>query len=152
MNYEVVHLEEKSVAGLTIRTSNNDENMVKCIGNLWQEFFAKGVYQSIPNKQNANSIGLYTNYESDASGAYNMIVCCEISDSAGLPNGINRYTIPAGKYAKFVVQGDVEQAVSEFWSKLWLMDLDRKYSCDFEEYQSDCEMSNAEIHIYIALN
>jgi len=95
---------------------------------------------------------LYTNYESDASGAYDMVVCCQVSDSAGLPNGINIYTIPAGKYAKFIVQGDVEQAVSEFWSKLWLMDLDRKYSCDFEEHQSECEMSNAEIHIYIALN
>jgi predicted transcriptional regulator YdeE len=60
--------------------------------------------------------------------------------------------IPDGKYAKFVVHGDIHQAVADFWSKLWSMDLDRKYSCDFEEYQNDCETNDAEIHIYISLN
>lgn len=151
MNYEIVSLEQKIVAGLTIRTSNNDCNMVTSIGNLWKKFFADGVYQSILNKQNANSIGLYTNYESDVTGAYDMMVCCEIINTTSLPIGVNTKIIPAGRYAKFVVHGDVQQAVAEFWSKLWSMDLDRKYSCDFEEYQSGCEMNNAEIHIYISL-
>lgn len=32
MNYEVVYLKEKIVAGITIRTSNNDPNMGKPIG------------------------------------------------------------------------------------------------------------------------
>lgn len=152
MNYEVVNLEEKTVAGLTIRTNNNDSNMAKSIGNLWQKFFADGMYQSIANKQNDNSIGLYTNYESDVNGAYDVMVCCEIIDTVSLLIGVNTQIIPAGRYAKFVVHGDVPQVVAEFWSKLWSMDLDRKYSCDFEEYQSGCEMNNAEIHIYISLN
>lgn len=110
------------------------------------------MYEGILNKQNDKSIGLYTNYESDANGAYDMMVCCEVVDTSGLPAGVNAQKIPAGKYAKFVVHGDVQQAVMEFWTKLWSMDLDRKYSCDFEEYQNSCGGNNAEIHIYISLN
>lgn len=154
MQYEIVNLEEKSVAGLKIRSSNDDVNMTKAIGDVWQKFFAEGFYQSISNKKNDYSIGLYTNYEFTGnvmSAAYDMMVCCEISETENLPMGVDAKVIPAGKYAKFVVHGDVKEAVSEFWTKLWSMNLDRKYSCDFEEYHSGCEMHNAEIHIYISL-
>jgi len=152
MDYEIVHLEEKTVAGLRIQTRNSDPNMTLSIGGLWQDFFAKGIYQSIANKQNDKSIGLYTNYESDANGPYDMMVCCEIQNTSNLPDSVHAQTIPAGKYAKFIVQGDTQKVVAEFWMELWSMDLDRKYSCDFEEYQSGGDMNNAEIHIYIALH
>lgn len=41
-------------------------------------------------------------------------------------------------------------AVSEFWQKLWNLNLDRSFICDFEEYQN-ADLENAEIHIYIGL-
>lgn len=151
MNYEVINLEEKTVAGLTIRTSNNDPAMAKSIGSIWKKFFADGVYQSIVNKYGDKSIGLYTNYEEDVHGAYDMMACCEVVDTINLPAGVDTQVIPAGRYAKFIVHGDVQQAVAKFWTQLWSMDLERKYSCDFEEYQSGCDMKNAEIHIYISL-
>lgn len=60
--------------------------------------------------------------------------------------------IPKGKYAKFVIVGDVQKSVGEAWSKIWSMNLKRKYTCDFEEYQNNTEdMQNQEIHIYIAI-
>lgn len=152
MNYETVQLEEKKVAGLKIRTSNTDPDMSSSIGAVWQKFFEDGIYQSIPNKENDKSIGLYMNYENGINGAYDMMVCCEIPNSSILSDSVQSETIPAGKYAKFIIQGHMQKAVAEFWMKLWSMDLDRKYSCDFEEYQSGCDMDNAEIHIYISLN
>jgi len=151
MNYEIVNLEEKAVAGLLIRTSNSDPNMSKLIGELWQGFFTKGTYQAISNKKNDKTIGLYTNYDSDVNGEYDVMVCCEIQNRSNLPTGVYAKIIPVGKYAKFIVKGDMQKAVTEFWMKLWSMDLDRKYSCDFEEYQSGGDMNNAEIHIYISL-
>lgn len=151
MNYEVVYLEEKIATGLRIHTSNKDVTMMKSISDLWHKFFAEGVYESILHKKNDRSIGLYTNYEGDVHGAYDMMVCCEVTDSTNLPLDVKLQIIPAGKYAKFVVHGDVQQGVTAFWTKLWSMDLARKYSCDFEEYQSGYEMSQAEIHIYISL-
>ncbi|HEX3038257.1 MAG TPA: GyrI-like domain-containing protein [Oscillospiraceae bacterium] len=150
MNYEIVDLEEKTVAGLTIRTQNSDPNMSKNIGTLWEKFFSQGVFASIPNKSNANTIGLYTNYESDFSGAYDMMVCCEIYSLENLHTPLHVKTIPAGKYAKFVLHGDV-QAVGAFWAELWQMKLNRKYDCDFEEYQDGGDMEHMEIAIYISL-
>lgn len=151
MNYELVQLEEKKVAGLRIRTSNSDPGMSNNIGMAWQSFFAEGIYHSIPDKKNDKSIGLYTNYENGASGAYDVMVCCEVEAGASLPANVQSEIISAGKYAKFIIHGHVQKAVGEFWLKLWSMDLDRKYCCDFEEYQGGGDMENSEIHMYISL-
>jgi predicted transcriptional regulator YdeE len=151
MNYEIVALEEKTVAGLIIRTGNSSPSMTQEIGALWEKFFSEGVYESIPNKSGTNTIGLYTNYEDGITGVYDMMVCCEISTPKNLPARLTVKTIPAGKYAKFAVHGDIKM-VGEFWVELWQMKLDRKFDCDFEEYQSGGDMQNMEISIYISLN
>ncbi|MBC3796339.1 GyrI-like domain-containing protein [Acetobacterium tundrae] len=152
MNYEVVELKEKKVVGLTARTSNQDENMTKTIGGLWQKFYGEGVYGSIPDKNNDCSIGLYSNYNDGASDAYDVTVCCEVSEIKELPTDLDAKTIDAGKYAKFVVRGHAQNAVADFWTKLWGMDLNRKFGCDFEEYQAGGDMENSEIHVYISIN
>ncbi|WP_088186761.1 GyrI-like domain-containing protein [Desulfosporosinus sp. FKA] len=152
MNYELVLLEAKKVAGFKIRTGNSDPNMSSSIGIAWQRFFAEGIYHSIPHKKNDKSLGLYTNYENGVSGAYDVMICCEVEDTVSLPENVQSEIITSGKYARFVIHGHVQKAVEEFWTKLWSMDLDRKYSCDFEEYQGGGDMENAEIHIYISLN
>jgi predicted transcriptional regulator YdeE len=152
MDYELVQLEEKKVAGLRIRTSNSDPNMGSSIGMAWQKFFEEGIYNCIPDKKNDKSIGLYTNYENGVNGAYDVMVCCEVENMPSSDEDIQPEIIPSGKYAKFIIHGHVQKAVAEFWMKLWSMNLDRKYSCDFEEYQGGGDMENAEIHIYISLN
>jgi len=150
MNYEIVQLEEKKVAGLRIRTSNQDPNMSKDIGLAWQSFFSEGIYHSIPGKKNNKSIGLYTNYENGVHGEYDVMICCEVADTESFGKNLSSEIISSGKYAKFIIQGHVQKIVPEFWMKLWSMDLDRKYGTDFEEYQGN-DMENGEIHIYISL-
>ncbi|NOW05275.1 putative transcriptional regulator YdeE [Clostridium beijerinckii] len=44
----------------------------------------------------------------------------------------------------------MEKAVVETWSKIWQMDLDRRYEADFEEYLNS-DFDNAKIDIYISL-
>lgn len=151
MDYEIVEIKEKIVGGITATTNNKDENMTQIIGGLWRNFFEPAIYASIPNKKNNYIIGLYSNYENGVNGSYDATVCCEISMCDNLPDGVNVKKIPSGKYAKFVVRGHMQKAVSEFWKKLWSMDLDRKFSGDFEEYQNG-DIENCEIHVYIALN
>lgn len=152
MNYEIVYLKEKAVAGITIRTSNSDPCMSKIIGEAWQKFWENNIYESISNKENNNSIGLYTNYENEVNGEYDLMVCCEIYKKENIPDCINVKEIEEGKYAKFVVKGNPQKAVAEFWNELWLMNLDRKYSFDFEEYKGDYKNDDAEVDIYISIN
>lgn len=151
MNYEIVNLEQKTVAGIKIRTSNSSPSMTREIGETWQKFYEQGIYASIPGKVNGKAIGLYTNYENDVNGEYDVLVCCEVSGTENLPDGLATKVIPAGKYAKFTVQGNME-AVGACWGEIWQTKLDRNFDCDFEEYQESDDMEHMEVYTYISLN
>lgn len=150
MDYEIVALEEKTVAGLVARTNNSAPDMGAVIGGLWSRFYQEGIYATIPKKVNDKALGIYTDYAKDEREDYSVLVACEVEAADNLPNDVQARKIPAGKYAKFVVKGNMQKAVADFWQKLWSLDLPRAFTFDFEEYQND-DMEHAEIHIYIAL-
>lgn len=149
MNYEIVSLNEKTVAGYCARTNNASPDMEKVIGGLWQKFYSPEGYPMIPDKLNDKALGIYTDYADDEKADYTVAVACEVK-GGNVPEDFDVRKIPAGKYAKFVVRGNMVTAVQQFWQELWQMKLDRSYICDFEEYQNS-DMDNAEIHIYIGL-
>ncbi len=152
MKYEIVELEEKVVEGIRIKTTNQDGKSMQDIGMTWQKLFANGIYEKIPNKVNGKTIGLYTEYEGDYINPYIFIAGAEVSQSVGVNKEIESIVIPKGKYAKFVIIGDVQNSVGQAWQEIWNMDLKRKYTCDFEEYQNNSEdMQKQEIHIYIGV-
>lgn len=152
MEFEIVELEEKIVEGISIKTTNQDGQSIQDIAKLWQKFFMDGVYNKVENKVNNKTIGLYTDYEGDYTKPYKFVVCTEVSEKSDNIEERLIKTVPKGKYAKFVINGDVQNAVGEAWSKIWNMNLNRKYTCDFEEYQNNTEdMQNQEIHIYISI-
>lgn len=149
MKYEIVRLEEKIAVGVSARTNNMSPDMGAVIGGLWNRFYNEGIYASIPGKAGKKALGIYTDYAGDWKADYTVFAACETTAE---PQG-DQYSIcriPAGRYAKFVVHGDMVQAVAAAWQEIWQMDLPRTFQCDFEEYQDDC-MDNAEIHIYVGL-
>lgn len=150
MNYEVVELSEKTVVGLTARTNNSAPDMTSVIGGLWGRFFGEGIFAAIRQKANDKSLGIYTDYAGNEHDDYSIVVACEVNAADTVPSGAVVKTIPAGRYAKFVVQGHLHTAVAAFWQQLWAMELPRAYTCDFEEYQN-ADPDNALIHIYIGL-
>ena len=147
MKYEIVNLEEKFVVGISARTNNNSADMSNIITGLWTSFFKDGIYQSIQNKVNHKTLGVYTEYENNENDDYTVMVGCEVSCES---KELTCVKIPAGKYAKFIAKGDIHLAVAEVWQEVWKMNLNRSFVCDFEEYQNE-DVKNAEIHIYIGL-
>ena len=151
MNYEIVTLEKKTVVGKSIITTNENGQSMKDIGAMWQHFIGKGIYDSIENKSTGKGIGLYTDYEGDATKPYRFMCCTEVSKSDN-PNHETR-VIDGEKYAKFTIKGDIVESVGKAWKEIWAMDLDRKFSYDFELYHNDSEdMNNQTIDIYISIN
>ena len=150
MNYEVVSLEEKIVAGVAARTSNDSPEMGKVIGGLWQKLFAEGIFMQIKDVANEKSIGLYTDYAGSQHEEYMVVVGREVKTEEQELENIAVTKIPAGNYAKFIVRGDVQKDVAKLWEELPKMGLARTYVCDFEEYQ-DGDLEQAEIHIYIGI-
>ena len=147
MNYEIVNLEEKIVVGITARTGNNDPDIQKIVGGLWQDFMGKGIEKSLKNRANEYCIGLYTNYNFEEV-TYDVTVGAEVLEN-GNPE-LSTKTIPAGEYAKFSIRGDVVVDVSNAWNEIWAMPLERTFTGDFEEYLSN-ENGGADINIYVAL-
>ena len=147
MNYEIVTLEKKIIAGLTNRTGNNDPLCGKIIGGLWQKFMGEGIYNNLKNKVNEYSIGLYSDYDF-SNNTYDVTVGAEVSECENAELSLK--TIPGGKYALFSITGDVVEDVSKAWEEIWTMPLERTFSGDFEEYLSN-DNGNAKINIYVAL-
>lgn len=143
MKYEIIEVKEKTVVGLLKRTTNENMKAVNDIACLWQKFMGIGVYDSIKNKCDSDTIGLYTNYESD------FIACCEVTKIENLERSLISEKILAGKYAKFTTHGDIKQAVGELWQQIWQMNLGRIYSCDYEVYHNGNEKNIIDIYISI---
>lgn len=149
MNYEIVFLKEKNVVGFSARTNNNSPEMGKIIGGLWQRLYMPENVGKVNSRTNEKALGIYTDYSSDECGDYTAMAGFEVADGKH-QEGFDFVKIPSGKYAKFVVKGNMITAVQEFWQKLWETELERSFVCDFEEYQN-ADPENAEIHIYIGL-
>lgn len=145
MNYEIVNLEEKIVVGVSAITSNDDPNMGKIIGGLWEKLYQGGVNETIKNKVNEYAIGLYSDYEDNKYLVTAGNEVCKVENE-----GLTIKKIPAGKYAKFSIEGHMEKAVAQAWNEIWKIDLDRSYKADFEEYLNS-DFNNAKIDIYISL-
>jgi predicted transcriptional regulator YdeE len=150
MEYEIIELKEKTVTGVTARTNNNDPAMTAVIGGLWEKFFSPSVCQAITGRKNAFTLGIYTDYAGTEKDDYTVIVGCEVDADTPVSAPLELRKLPAGKYARFTVRGDVHTAVAEFWQQLWAMKLPRAFTCDFEEYRNN-DMEHAEIFIYISL-
>ena len=104
------------------------------------------------NRVNGKSVGLYCDYAQDMS--YTVLAGCQIS-SEGVAeaekNGLTVKKIPAGRYAKFTVKGEVSKVVGETWTEIWNTPLERTFTGDYEEYQEDCATGNGTIFIYLAV-
>lgn len=151
MNYETVLLEQKAFAGVKDITNNASSDMGLKIGGLWQKLYS-GIAQSMKNRVNAKSVGLYCDYQQN--GDYTVLAGCEIPVEKiqdAEKEGLAVKTVPAGKYAKFVVKGNVQTAVAAAWSDIWQMPLERTFTGDFEEYQEDTVSGEGTIFIYIAI-
>ena len=152
MKYEIVELEKKVVVGIKIKTTNENGKSIQDIGMTWQKLFSNGLYEKIPNKVNNKTIGLYTEYEGDYTKPYIFVAGAESSKEDENNEEIESIVIPNGKYAKFIITGDVQDSVGKAWQEIWNMNLKRNYICDFEEYQNNSsDMQKQEMHIYIGI-
>ena len=151
MDYEIVTLDEKFVAGVQTVTNNSAADMQSKIGGLWQKLYS-GIAQSMKNRTNRKAIGVYGDYQQN--GDYTVLAGCEIKSDGIIDaekSALSVKKISGGKYAKFVVKGDVQKAVGNAWGEIWKTPLERIFTGDFEEYQEDTESGSGTIIIYIAV-
>lgn len=128
------------VSGLAVRTVNRDEadpSRAKLPG-LWGQFYGQHLSDKISNRTvNSLVYGVYSDYESDASGPYT--VTAGVSVSVPAPD-YSSAPVRAGQYLVFESRGAMPQAVVDGWSAVWqYFEQPRKWRrlfvTDYEEYR-----------------
>ncbi len=131
------HLDAFSVAGLTTRTTNSAEASPQTarIAPLWGRFFAEDVMGKTAHRSaDPRNFGVYSAYESDASGAFDVTAGVVVTQGATVE-------VEAGDYLVFPAEGAVPLSVVAAWQRVWQYfhehpEVQRRYRTDFEAYDS----------------
>lgn len=158
MGREIVSKTETAIVGISVVTKNADEMSGNGkIGNLWRRFYEEGILEKIPNKRNpGNVIAVYTDYESDETGAYRLLIGAEVEDADSVPSGMELCYILKGEYAKITSdRGPLEKVAVGAWMEIW-NDADlrkaRRFAADFEFYdQRAADPQNAQLDVFIGV-
>lgn len=157
MQPKFVELPAKHVAGIDIRTTNQDG--MEAIAEMWNTYYSSEYPQRTPGKIHPSvSLGVYSDYESNETGAYTLMAGTEIaSPDLELPEGMKVQTLPAAKYAVFTSRkGPLAEVVTEVWARIWEWSHEpgnkRAFTRDFEWYdERSLNMEEAQVDIYIAV-
>lgn len=143
-----------TIIGLAVRT--RPEAAVTDIPALWQRFFAEGVSGKLP-ASDAYLYAIYCDYERDFRADYTMVLGVAVDAQTPVPEGMRRVRVPAGRYARFAVQGNPAEVVWGAWMHIngdgagaWTRKAERRYLADFERY-ADASPANAKVDVCVGL-
>jgi predicted transcriptional regulator YdeE len=142
------------VIGISIRTTNANNQSQQDLDKLWGQFFAENIIAKIPNKISSHILTIYTDYQSDYTGEYTTIIGAPVSTLDEVPSGLIGREFEADNFQKFVAKGEMPNAVVNTWIDIWQRDreLNRKYSYDFEVYgESSNNGDKSEVEIFVAV-
>jgi len=151
---EPIQIETFKVIGIQVRTTNKDGQSKIDLEKIWNRFFSENIYETIPDKLDGDMYSIYTDYESDYTGAYTTFVGCRVGTLEDIPDGLIGLEIEGGQYIRYVAKGKLPNAVMNTWKEIWQSDsdLNREYTVDFEVYGPKSQNpENAEVEIYIAV-
>ena len=137
-----------AIAGITVRTTNAAEfnPATAKIAGLWGRFFSEDLFNKLPGKLADSPVyGVYSNYESDYMGAFDVTAGVASSQNDG------QLALQAGEYLVFKGAGLMPQTVLQAWGIVWQYfqsnpDVKRSYATDYEAYLGT---DTVEIHIGI---
>ncbi|NGZ76396.1 GyrI-like domain-containing protein [Saccharibacillus alkalitolerans] len=161
--------ESFALTGVAVRTTNAAEAGASGrIPGLWQAYYRSGLAVE-PGIRNPHLIyALYTDYESDASGAYTLVIGHESAPASEKSSGEEsepfgsgperlRAFVPGGRYRVFQTRkGPFGEVVAEAWADIWAhferSSERRAYTGDFELYDTrGFDPAAAQARIYIAI-
>lgn len=159
MNTYIDQKPEIKLVGVSTRTTNSEEASPNGrLPQLWETYFKANIASQISNSQSHMIYVLYTDYESDATGAYTVLIGHEVDEDGELSGeNLNRGVIPKSKYLVFsTMKGPVYEVVAQAWGEIWAYfqhSLEvRAYTGDFELYDArSFDPAHTEIQIYIAI-
>lgn len=126
-----------TVVGTARRTSNADGRSTKDMMAAWADFLQQNAAAKIRNRTYPPAMyAVYSDYESDWRGEYSYLLGCSVTRAGSVPEGMEVWKIPAQTYTVFTAKGQMPDEILAIWSMIWLSDLPRTYTFDFEMYDN----------------
>lgn len=154
MNTKVVEEGGFAVIGIAVRTSNALEMTPQgVIPRHWHRFMSENVLTAIPHKKDSALIAMYTDYAGDSDCTYTFLIGARVESGTGVPAGMVRKEVPAGRYAIFPSErGPVERIVVEAWQRVWSSDIQRALQADYEVYdERAADLQNAQVDLHVGV-
>ena len=152
--FTIKKIPAKTVIGISRRIYNAEGRSTKDSMAAWTVFLQTNASAKIKNRSLPPSMyAVYSDYESDWRGEYSFLIGAGVTRAGTVPEGMEIRHIPAQTYAVFTEKGPMPDAILAVWSLVWLSDLPRKYTYDFEMY--DKRFTNPkqkEVDICIAID
>lgn len=139
--------------GLSIRTTNENQQAMQDIPALWTKFFTENMLAQIPDKVDDTLYCIYTDYEKDYTKPYTTLLGCKVHRLDSIPDGFTGRIIDGGTYTTFMAKGNLNDGiVAQEWIKIWNSDISRAYTADIEVHRAKTQdPNNTEIPILIAI-
>jgi len=144
----------KQIVGLATRTANTAESdpATAQISKLWERFRAEGWAERLDEIGAVGpTMAVYSAYESDVSGSYQLLVGREVPSSPPVSVPLQVSSIAQGPYLTFRCSGSLPDAIIGGWREVWKYFARanapaRAYTSDFEIYP---EAGPAEIWVAV---
>ena len=152
--FTIKKIPAKTVIGIARRTSNADGRSMKDIAATWTDFLQQNANAKIKNRAVPPTMyAVYSHYESDWMGEYSYMIGCGVTRAGTVPEGMEVRNIPAQTYVVFNAKGRMPDEVVAVWSQVWLSELPRLYTYDFEVYDKRfAHPKQKEVDICIAVD
>ena len=146
------------IAGLALRTDNAAESQAGTgkIPALWQRFRSEQWFDRLADLGAFGPpVGVYSAYESDASGPFQIIAGREVASNAAVAAPLQTVSVPAGEYLVFWSSGSLPESVIRGWQDVWAYferprrrpyALARAYTYDVEIYPN-----SESVEIWVAI-
>ncbi|MGB3752157.1 MAG: GyrI-like domain-containing protein [Arcobacteraceae bacterium] len=136
------------LSGISTRTNNTNESKEETqkIAPLWEQYDVENIFSQTLNKVNDTSFyGIYSNYESDLNGDYDVTVAVEVKKAK------HPIVIENKRYLVFKKEGELPEVAFVLWQEIWDYfanndEYERDYLVDFEKYSKENE-----VEIYISI-
>lgn len=151
MEYKTVELDSFYIVGVSIRTTNANNQAQADIGKLWDRIFAENWAAKIPIKLSDEIYSTYLDYQSDYTAPYTYVLGFKVPDLENIPAGFEGFAIPAQAYHVYTAKGPIPQCIHETWMYIWHNETQRGYHADFEIFAANTNPANAELDIYIGV-
>ena len=149
---ETIELPAFEVAGITVRTINQNGQSKKDMMALWTRFMGDNMVKKIDNRTSDDIYCFYTDYESDHTGYYTALLGCKVNSLTNIAGEFSGLFIPAGKYHVYSLEGEIPGSVLSAWQEIWGGDANRAYTFDFDLYNANAKnFEETEVKIYLGV-